>query len=135
MNEQLMTVRITDDHLRAIGIVTVQFSVLEMKIRYLVWRLMNCKTESVARLITAELGFRQLVQLFSSLYKRGTKDKDGLMKLKILLKQIDGASKKRNEMIHSLWVEGLTVENAKRFRLEAKRKVLARISIQLVLMN
>jgi len=33
-------------------------------------------------------------------------------------------------MIHSFWVEGLTVENAKRFRLEAKRKKdFARISI------
>ena len=121
-NEQLMTVRITDEHLRAIGRVTVHFSVLEMRIRYLVWRLMNCKPESVARLVTAELGFRQLVQLFSSLYKLRTKDKDELKKLKTLLKQIDGASKKRNEVIHSFWVEGLTVENAKRFILEAKKK-------------
>ena len=63
MNEQLMTVRITDDHLRAIGRVIVQFSVLEMRIRYLIWRLMNCRPESVARLVTAELGFRQLVRL------------------------------------------------------------------------
>ena len=62
---------------------------------------MNCKPESVARLVTAELGFRQLVQLFSSLYKLRTKDKDELKKLKTLRKQIDGASKKRNEVIHS----------------------------------
>ncbi len=72
------------------------------------------------QIITAELSFKNLVALFSSLYRDSTDDSDKLEQLESLIKRIMSAEEKRNMVSHSLWAMGDSDATITRIKTTAK---------------
>lgn len=96
----------SDDHLRAIGQITVNFSALEFALSFLVWAFLGIGQEK-GEIITSRLSFRVLLQLASSLYRHRVSDPEGIAQFDELLARISEAGDRRNQMIHSLWMGNL----------------------------
>jgi len=96
---------LTNEHLRAIGNITVMFIVLEDTISFHIWALIG-NDQQLGRTITAELSFKQKVALLSSLFRHRASSSEELKELKQLLSQVMQAEEKRNAVIHSGWIGG-----------------------------
>ncbi len=109
-----------ESHLKAIGRVTVNFSVLEMTISSFICTLIG-KEPKLGQIITAELSFNNLLQLLSSLYQFRINDPIQIRDLKELLKRASDVEQKRNVIIHSIWGQCDTPEEMIRMKTTAKR--------------
>ena len=105
-----------NDHLQAIGLITVNFAMLELTIASGAWFFLG-KTGAI---VTAELSFKGLVALFSSLYRNWTTDAKKVGDLDSLLKRVMQAEEKRNIISHSLWTLGKSDETITRIKTTAK---------------
>ncbi len=119
MGKMMSSVSTYDNHLKAIGLITVNFALLQSQIEFAIKFLLGTD-QRVGQIITAELSFKNLLALFSSLYRFRTQDAKAIEKLKRLIKKIDQAEKKRNTVIHSLWAGSNTQEAIVRFKTTAK---------------
>jgi hypothetical protein len=107
------------DHLAAIGLITINFAMLESTIASGVWLLLELDQKR-GQIITAELSFRGLVALFSSLYREKTNDSTKLEELDALVKKVMGTEEKRNIISHSLWAIGTSDQTISRIKTTAK---------------
>lgn len=110
---------LSDEHLRELGRVTVSFALLEHHLQLLAWELIH--DFALGPVVTAELGWRSLVALVSSLAHHRELDAIALKTLDDALQQADAAEAKRNTLIHSTWIGNATSEPAWRFKFTAKR--------------
>jgi hypothetical protein len=106
-------------HLQAIGLITVNFAKLENAVEWFIWSLMG-QNENIGLIITAELSFRNLVALLSSLSKAKINDTEVLIELDKALKKALEAEQKRNTILHSLWGQGQTRDTVTRIKKTAK---------------
>jgi hypothetical protein len=107
------------EHLTAIGLITINFSMLESTIASGIW-LLSGLDQKRGQIITAELSFRALVALFSSLYREQTNDSTKLEELDTLLRKAMSAEEKRNILSHSLWAIGTSDQTISRIKTTAK---------------
>jgi hypothetical protein len=107
------------DHLHAIGLITINFAMLESTIASGVWFLSGLDQKK-GQIITAELSFKGLVALFSSFYRQATNDSKKLEELEGLIKKVMRAEEKRNVISHSLWAVGNSDETISRIKTTAK---------------
>ncbi len=116
-----LEVPIPDEHFRLIGRITVHFALLEDVISRFIWHFISSE-QRLGQIITAELSFRGLLALLSSLHKHRVTDPETLAELDKLLKQATRAEEKRNLIIHSCWAgdEGET-DTALRIKFTAKK--------------
>jgi len=119
MSKFISEISSRDDHLKAMGLITVNFSLLENTIAFIIWLLLGLDQQT-GQIITSELSFRRLLELFSSLCRNKKNDKVTLEKLKTLLKRIEHAEQERNKIIHSMWTAGNDEETITRFKITAK---------------
>jgi hypothetical protein len=111
---------VPEEHLKAIGQITVNFALLENTISSFVGMLIS-SDQRVGQIITAELSFRNLVGLLSSLYKHFVNESEKIEELDALLTTALTIEEKRNIVTHSLWGAGYTHETITRIKMTAKK--------------
>src|SRR2546428_8736610 len=91
-----------DDHLKAIGQITVNFTLLESQLQFLVWTLIG-PDQRLGQTITAELSFRAVQTVAGSVFRHRYVHSEKIDELSNLLKRVSQVAEKRNQIIHSLW--------------------------------
>jgi hypothetical protein len=101
---------VTDDHLKAIGRISVNFSNLEFGMKLCINQLLGVGQDE-GLIVTAQLGFRQLTTVLHQLYRRrNIDDKVRLAKIDALAGRIDRAREARDTIIHSSWLVAMDGE-------------------------
>ena len=85
-----------------LGKMSADYSALEEYLRLAVQALI-AEDKVLGKILTAELSFRQLVALLSSLYKYRESNVTRIDKLHNILDEINRLSERRNRMVHSMW--------------------------------
>jgi hypothetical protein len=97
---------VSDDHLRAIGAVTVNWTAIEMVVELTILGLYEISPDR-GLVITSNLGFQNKLTILQILALRGAvTDKDAAAELTQILKRIEASSKDRNRIVHGLWGPG-----------------------------
>lgn len=109
------------DHLRVIGSIAVNFALLESTVSFFVWELIGTE-QKVGQIVTAEISFRTLLDIFGSIYRHKVTDTNGLAEIDTLLARCGQAEEKRNAVMHSVWAVGHSPSTVMRFKTTAKRK-------------
>jgi len=111
------------DHtlIEPIGLVTVNFSMLEGNLKFFIWTLISHE-QRIGQIITANLAFRQLIDLFGSLYRFHVKDEVLLTEFEQLRKSLEEANDRRNNLIHSQWAAGDKPGKSTKFKIVARAK-------------
>lgn len=80
----------------------------------------------LGQIVTAELSFRQKINLLSSIYKDKITNSNELAELDLVLKRAAQAEEKRNTLVHSVWTTYVDTETdtVARIKAVAKRKGL-----------
>ena len=120
----------SDEFLKALGRVCVNFQALEMDIAWLVWILNNPDT-TLGQIMTSQVSFKALLAVSSSLFRyRVTNDSLG-ERLAELLKRASDVEQRRNTLINSIWFaddsgasSALSSKRDKSTALEFRTKVL-----------
>ncbi len=108
-------------HLEVIGLITVNFAMLESTIKSGIWELLTVD-QLKGQIITAELSFKGLVALIASLFRNCTASKTRMEKLEQILKRLISAEEKRNVITHSVWAVGESKETITRIKTTSKMK-------------
>jgi hypothetical protein len=117
-----------DEFLRALGLITVNFSYLEYMIAVHCGVLISAKIPGTGWVITSEMSVKNLLGLLSSLFKNAFRNPEVQEELKDLLKRIDDCCTQRNLVTHSIWtpefdfVKEIKGEVIRRIKYTAKRK-------------
>lgn len=110
-----------DEDLGAIGRITANFALLEETISTCIGRLVGAGP-AIGQIITAELPFRRLLPLLSSLYRHRTSNDEAIAQLDTLLGRVAQAGEKRNLITHSLWGADHTGEKIARIKATARKR-------------
>lgn len=116
-----------DERLKAIGQITLNFSMLQWSISYFIWLLIgnnevSVEQQTLGETITAQLSFQRLLDLLSSLFRHRTTNPEVIEELDALLTRASQARDKRNLVIHSYWVAASSVETIIRCKTTAKQR-------------
>ena len=93
---------VPDEHLRAIGDITVSFALLEMQLQSLVGNLLN-ETQRISQIVTAEMSFKALRALILSLYRQRHEEGADFQTLQELVVSTQRLEERRNVVTHSMW--------------------------------
>jgi hypothetical protein len=85
-----------DDHLQAIGQITVNFALLEHTLVSLVWDLIG-SDQRLGQIIIAELPFRSIRVLASAIFRHRCEDDAHVGELEHLLTRMSNVEDKRNQ--------------------------------------
>ena len=107
--------------LARIGDVTVSFALLESVIQTFVGSLI-AEHQRVGQIITVEVSFRNLRALAMSLYKERHGEDADYEALKTLMRRASQLEDKRNQITHSVWGAGRTIDTITRVKATAKEK-------------
>lgn len=116
---------VDDEHLKALGQVVVSFNELEFALKLYIFVLLGMNYE-LGEVVTSQLSFRNLVDVFGSLcrYRGGESEMEPeLRKLCAKLAQVE---EKRNQLIHSEWsgdFDGAVMRSKTTARARRGRKV------------
>ena len=119
---------VPEDCVRAIGSITVYFSMLEGDIKSLIGLLLlgNVGDQRLSSIFTEELSFKKLLDLLGALFHyRFEGQSEKLEELKKLIRRAVQVEEERNKIIHSSWAAwdpGMVT----RFKVTAKQKGLRR---------
>lgn len=114
-----METTIPDDHLSEIGRITANFAILESTLCRFIGALLEI--DAVAgKIVTAELSFRNMVNLLDSLFKYRCADSQLVGELEKLLGGVMQVEQRRNQITHSTW--GLHPETGNIARLKRTAK-------------
>jgi len=96
--------QIPEEHLKTIGQITVNFTLLELYVKMFIWRLLGTETDQdLGNIITSNRSFRYLLNLLGSLYTYMSTDSEKISQLNGLLTRVEGVAKERNTIIHSYY--------------------------------
>lgn len=109
--------------LAAIGRVITNFAVLEHQLGIFVAVLIGQEDQQVTQCITAELSFRNLVNLSRSLHSVREPDEKIRAELSSIFKDIFEAEEKRNVIVHSLWGYGGDENVMTRIKITARKEL------------
>lgn len=115
------TDQLSEDHLRAIGRITVNFSQLEATLRLIIWSYSGLETQRTGQILTSELSFRKLLVVFESLVYEHWPIEDRLDALKPLMDEGRKLNDRRNQIIHSMWTSGGSPNEALRTKPRQKK--------------
>jgi hypothetical protein len=107
------------EYLQRIGKITSSFAMLEQVVAFLIWTIIS-DDSVVGQIITAELNFKQLLSLLSSLYRHKRSNETKINELEHLLKRAMQVSDKRNVICHSIWGAGDAAASITRIKTTAK---------------
>lgn len=112
---------VPDNHLKAIGDITVSFAMLESQIQSLIGSLVY-EHQRIGQIITAELSFSNLRALLISLYLERHGEDDDFVILRKFMKRAGQTEDKRNQIFHSVWAAGKDKDHITRCKTTAKEK-------------
>jgi hypothetical protein len=121
MKRFISSVSSKKEHLEAIGLITVNFAMLEREIQAGIEFLLGTD-QLKAKIVTAELSFKNLLALFASLFRGLTATKEKISNLDVILKRLNIVEEKRNIIIHSLWAVGDSDATITRIKTTSKQK-------------
>ena len=124
---------ISDDHLRAIGAVVVNWSVMEMTLETVILGLYEVSPDR-GLVLTNNISFQSKLTILRILAEHGgVKDEAEAANLKSLLKRIEDVGNSRNTIVHSLWSASKTQGLAHRhlIKVRGKRLTLKRENVAL----
>jgi len=107
------------EYLQRIGKITASFALLEQIVAFFIWSIIS-NDQVIGQIVTAELSFKQLLSLLSSLYRHTRKDETKIKELDNLLKRAFQVAEKRNVICHSIWGAGGTSKTITRIKTTAK---------------
>lgn len=108
--------------LKALGTFVARFSLLELEIHYLVWRLLDPLLQGLGKRVTNAVSFHVLRRMLGTLFKYRTYDEVLWERMTKLVKKLDKAYYTRNDVLHSFWVNRPGLEEALVIRMQAKPK-------------
>lgn len=137
--EEKLTGQASDDLVKALGSVVLNFSYLETILSLNVWILIDMSDANIGKIVTGGKPFSALIDMFDALYRHriidviqaeGKSTKVPSKTLTDLVKKLVEANEQRNQVIHSAWVSNTKdPETHSRFKFTAKRsKGLERVS-------
>jgi hypothetical protein len=112
---------VPDSILARIGDITVSFALLELQIQSLAGALIQ-DHQRISQIITAELSFKQLRALTTSLYLERRGEDADFETVRALMRRAADLEEKRNRITHSIWAAGATAETVTRIKTTAKEK-------------
>jgi hypothetical protein len=126
---------LTDNHLRAIGAVVVNWSTLEVLMELFILGLYEI-TPDRGLVITSNLSFQNKLTILRVLATRGAiKDADEAKSFAGLLDRIEKAHQKRNAIAHGWWSAGNADGLARRMAIRVRGRRLSTESEQVPLMD
>lgn len=91
------------DLLPSIGLVTVNYRLLEMHLEVGIWQLLGVgKMQNIGKIVTADLTFSKLINLIGSLHNELCKNVNMRNEFQQLLIEIKNISAERNNIIHTI---------------------------------
>lgn len=105
MSSYIYDLPATSEQLQAIGMVASEWSYLESIVETAIWELAYLG-EDIGRAITTHVGMRTRLDMLRTLFRLRSDDERAATKLDKLCDKIDRAARKRNELVHALWVRG-----------------------------
>ena len=98
---------VSDSFLDALGAVIINFSALEHSLSVMIWLLLDDREGKATRpyrIVTSQLSFRQLLNVFATLCRE--RPELNHEELETLVHDCDKVNERRNSILHSLWVQG-----------------------------
>jgi hypothetical protein len=95
---------ISDDHLRAIGRITVLLEYLQSEMLFWTWELIDAG-QVIGQVVTAGSSFKATVRTLGALGKERLRMEDH-ERLCALLKNAERHEERRNQIVHSIWAGG-----------------------------
>lgn len=119
MPQRIMNQLLPDSFLVKIGDIVTSFASLESQTQKLAELVLNDDQHTV-QIITAELSFKGIRGLVSSLFAERGEDDNYYKEVKLLMKRCELIEEERNRIIHSTW--GVSGEVIVRLKTTAKSK-------------
>jgi hypothetical protein len=107
------------EYLQRIGKVTASFAMLEQTLSFFIWGLIS-NDPIIGQIVTAELRFKNLLSLLSSLGRHRTKNEKRIKELDDWIKRAMKVEEKRNVICHSIWGAGEAPNSITRIKTTAK---------------
>jgi hypothetical protein len=101
-------IQLGDDYLRAIGRITVNFSLLETYVSFSIWNLLGTD-QRLARACLARTSFQNQLHLLASLARERMTQQE-VNQMDGFIKKASDAELQRNEITHSSWGTGIGAE-------------------------
>jgi hypothetical protein len=98
----------TEEHVKQIGSVKVNFSLLEFKLKYVIWQLVSEDNE-LGKAITSGMMMGALIPLYKSLCHLRITEKQQILKIKDFVNRLNKLVDERNKIVHSVW--GTSIED------------------------
>ncbi len=102
MKKRKMQSAIRKELLEPIGLISVNFGMLESGLEFFIWILIS-KNQRIGQIVTAQLSYKKLVDVFSSLFRELVKDNQYYDEFEDIRKRLHKAEEIRNAIIHSRW--------------------------------
>jgi hypothetical protein len=107
--------------LARIGDITVSFALLESTIQALAGSQLQ-ESQRIGQIITAELSFRNLRALATSLYRERHGEDADFETLREITKRAGRLEEERNQIVHSIWAAGKNPGTVTRIKTTAKER-------------
>jgi hypothetical protein len=120
---------VPDSLLARIGDMTVSFALLEYEIQTLAGSQIQ-DDQRITQTITAELSFKQLRALTTSLYRERHGEDADFETRRSLMKRAADLEANRNRITHSIWAAGERPDTVTRIKTTAKEKHGRRVDFQ-----
>ena len=112
---------IDDRYLPAFGKITVNFAALEENVALVAGQLISAE-QAIGRIVTAQLPFKQRIDLLGSLVIFRVKDENVLAELQSTLNLAGMLEDERNLVIHSVWLIDQPEQQLNRMKVTARKK-------------
>jgi hypothetical protein len=112
---------VPDEFLLCIGDIVVSITLLESAFQFLAGSLI-LEHQTIGRIITVELAFRNLRTLTINLYRERHGEDEGFQALRELVKRAATLEDQRNQIVHSIWGPSATADVLTRIKTTAKGK-------------
>ena len=110
---------LSDDFFIALGKVGADFAMLENQVAFLTWSLIS-QDQRLGQIITAELSFRALRALLSSIFRHRVQDTALIDELEKLLDRAAAVEERRNIVVHSSWGAGESAATRTRIKMTGR---------------
>ena len=113
---------LTDDHLKQLGRITVNFQLIETVFSFLLWQLNDPKDQRKGQILTSRMSFSRICDVLVSLAKYVLSDDERAGRIKEFVRQASQLEQKRNSVIHSAWTSGVEGDVSVRFKYVTSRR-------------
>ena len=120
-----------DRLLHALGALVVNFSALEESLRDALWLLSGGDNQAI-NVLTAGLGFRNLVEKFGAVCRESDKLRTPVSDVEQFCGYLHSLNDERNQLIHSAWAIRPSQDAPQRFKRKASTKAGFTLDVQTV---